>query len=431
MPSSKVFCNVPWYKVMVKNNGHYVNCCLQPNDTTTPTINEISPIEWHNHDRMNDLRLRALGDDPIHECTRCYESEDYSNVSSRIRDNYKSVIFPDEQFEQSFNQSPHKFVFDYSLENYGKTIQKPLDYTLSFGNECNLACKMCFPLYSSKISAQYKKWNINDVNVRENWSADDSNWNKLITSLSETKDLIRITIVGGEPMINKRFDDLLDFLIESKLSNKISLGFVTNGTTFKLSQIEKLQQIKHLDVEISLESILDNNHYIRQGSDTSIILENILKFKEHLVDNSIISLSTAPQLFSVNTYDLLIRWCLEHNIPIDSHHVSNPEYLVISLLPDKIKKQFKEKYLLLRKELMELQTIKRISFGSDPTRIVDTLIIEIDKIIGLLDLPLKDRIEKEQQLVEWATKWDKVYNLDARVIFPEYKEWLEEIGYSV
>ena len=428
MLSSKVFCNVPWYKVMIKNNGHYVNCCLQPNDLTTPTINEISPIEWHNHSRMNDLRERTLDNNPIQECKRCYESEEYSKISSRIRDNYKSIIFPDEHFEQSFNQSPHKSVFEYSKNNHGKTTQKPLDYTLSFGNECNLACKMCFPLYSSKIATQYKKWNIDDVNIRENWSADDSNWNKLITSLADTKDLIRITIVGGEPMINKRFDDLLDFLIQSKLSDRISLGFVTNGTTFKQSQIDKLQQIKHLDVEISLESIYDNNHYIRQGSDTSAIIKNILKFKKHLNGNSIISLSTAPQLFSVNTYDSLIRWCLEHNIPIDSHHVSSPEYLVISLLPDNIKKQFKEKYLALQKELTELQTIKRISFGSDPTRIVDTLIIEVDKIIGLLDLPLKDRIKKEQQLVEWTSRWDKIYNLDARIIFPEYKEWLDGIG---
>lgn len=416
---------------MIRNTGHYLNCCIQPGNSSNPTIDQISPIEWVNHEKMNDLRTRTLGDATVTECNRCYQAEQYSGISSRIRDNYKSIIFPDDHFEQSFNQSPHKSIFEYSKNNQGKTHQKPLDYTLSFGNECNLLCKMCGPEYSSKIAVQYKKWNIQESSVRQNWSADDENWDKLITSLRQTEDLIRISIVGGEPMINKRFDHLLDFLIESGIGNKIALGFVTNGTQFKQAQIKKLQQIKQLDIDISLESIYNNNHYIRQGSDTQDVIANILKFKQSLSDNAIISLSTAPQLFSVNTYDSLIRWCLEHTVPIVSHHVANPSYLSVAVLPDSIKQHLKEKYLALKTELEEMRSVKRISFGSDPTRIVDTLVTETTKILGLLNTSPADRSRQEKELVNWTQRWDKIYNLDARDIFPEYKEWLESIGYNV
>ena len=71
MPNSKVFCNVPWYKLYIRSTGHYAICCVQPStDLSSPTIKEITPIEWFNHDKFKQTRLAVLGDEPIVECNK-------------------------------------------------------------------------------------------------------------------------------------------------------------------------------------------------------------------------------------------------------------------------------------------------------------------------------------------------------------------------
>lgn len=435
MANSKIFCNVPWAKIFIQSTGHYMSCCIMPDNLSGGNIKELSPIEWFQGPNANKIRSAVLGNQPVDQCAKCYYNEKIGYESGRIRDNYKSFIFPDSQFDRSFNQNPWIDEFNFSKENNGKTHFVPTEYTISLGNECNLACKMCQPSWSSRIADQYQSWGIlsNNLNVRNNWTDNPASWSTFLKTLDDSLNISRLILLGGETTINKKFHELVEFLIDKNRTD-ITLHFITNATIYSQPLVDKLKKFKSLYVEFSIESIESNNHYIRQGSNTTQVISNILKIKSELKNNANFTISSAPQALTVNTYDKLILWALDQNIPIQGHIVTNPKFLNITVLPINFRKKLVSKFYKLESDLRELvltQT-KSIAFGSDPSKISQVLLNETQSIIKLLNAPEPEDIKTLQEdMIRWMTNWDKEFKLDAREYFPEYNNWFDEMNYHV
>ena len=285
--NSKVFCNVPWHKIFIRSTGHYSPCCVMKTNLDLSTIADMTPRQWFHSDQANQLRLAMLQDQPVPDCAKCYYNESIGYDSSRIRDNYKSFVFPGTQFERSYEQSPWHDTYEQSRVQQGQTNLDPVEYMVSLGNECNLACKMCRPIWSSRIADKYQSWNILDerLDVRNNWTADETLWAKFMNDIEQTPNLARLVFLGGETMMNKRFHHTVDELLAQGRTNVV-LHFITNATLYNQTLIDKLAQFQNLYIEFSLESIHSNNHYIRQGSDTQQVLTNILRMQAALAHNT-------------------------------------------------------------------------------------------------------------------------------------------------
>ena len=435
MANSKIFCNVPWHKIFVRSTGHYTSCCVMQEDLSTATIEQMSPVEWFHSEQANQIRTAMLGDQPVDACSKCYYREQIGYESSRIKDNYKSFIFPGQNFDHSYSESPQVDEFEFSRNNQGVTSLQPRDYMLSLGNECNLACKMCAPIWSSRIADKYKSWNMlsDQLNVRNNWTSNDQNWQRLLQSLTSRSDLVRLTLLGGETTMNKKFYELIDFLIDHDRTDVV-LHFITNATIYSQEVIDKLKKFKGLYIEFSLESIEKNNHYIRQGSDTQQVISNILQMQSQLAHNTNFTISSAPQSLSINTYDKLIRWALAHKIPIQGHPVVKPSYFNIAVLPAELRSKILPRFVCLEDELKLLvaQEIQTIAFGADPTRISQVLLNETQSMIKLLQAPEPHNAKQlQQEMIQWMMRWDKEFDLDATDYFPEYQDWLQQMDYYV
>ena len=76
---------------------------------------------------------------------------------------------------------------------------------ITYGNQCNTACRICNPSRSTLIEKQYidSGWKYNE-NI---WSKTKT-WYKNINAdiLSLIGNIRKIAITGGEPFINKYFD---------------------------------------------------------------------------------------------------------------------------------------------------------------------------------------------------------------------------------
>lgn len=435
MANSKIFCNVPWAKIFIQSTGHYMSCCIMPDNFSNGNIKELSPIEWFRGSVANKMRSDVLGNQPVDQCAKCYYNEKIGYESGRIRDNYKSFIFPDSQFERSYKQNPWFDEFNFSKENNGKTHFVPTEYTISLGNECNLACKMCQPSWSSRIADQYQSWGIlpSNLNVRNNWTDDPVSWKTFLKTLDDSPNVSRLILLGGETTINKKFHELVEFLIDKNRTN-ITLHFITNATIYNQSLVDKLKKFKSLYIEFSIESIESNNHYVRQGSNTTQVISNILKIKSELKNNSNFTISSAPQALTVNTYDKLIRWALEQNIPIQSHIVTNPNFLNITVLPINFRKKLVSQFYKLESDLQELvlKQTKSIAFGSDPSKISQVLLNETQTIIKLLNAPEPKNIKTlQEEMIRWMMNWDKEFKLDAREYFLDFNKWFDEMNYHV
>jgi MoaA/NifB/PqqE/SkfB family radical SAM enzyme len=432
MANKDIFCAIPWHASHLYWDGSYGACCEERNKPPgeIKNISEVSLAEWYNSSEMRAFRLRVLGDTKLPECESCYKYELQGHESKRVRENFKVGIFTKQAFEKSFNQSPWFQKFTESAAE-GSTDCLPIDLHIDFGNQCNLACKMCNPSASSRIAQQYKSWQI-AFDKKLNWSESESAYQQLLANIKSIKKLNRIHIMGGEPTINKKFYKFLDWLINNNFEN-VSLSFVSNGTKYNDRLIEKLSKFRSVDIEISLESIHDNNHYIRQGSDTSQTLTNILKILDKRSPSLNLVLRSVPQLLNVNNYHEYIRFAYKNKISIQSIPLISPRYLAIGVLPKKIRESFVQNYQQVKQELLQnVENTHTLATGRDTSRLEQQLAKECDTIINLLNQPETNNIlELQQELIAWLLKWDKKYNLNALNFYPEYNQFLCDSGYRL
>ena len=426
MPDKKVFCIVPWTNTHLYWHGQYGACCYeaQPPIGDVYTLKSHSLSEWRNSETMKNFRQRIMGDKPLPECQFCYNEERHGHESRRIKENFKGAIFTEQAFDKSFDYSPWAETCATS-----KDVDPP-DWHVDFGNECNLACKMCAPNASSRIASYYDKWNLT-YKKQDNWTNDSVQWNQFLENIDKSEKLFRLHVMGGEPTISKKFLELVQKLVNANRT-KLSLSFVSNGTILNTELIDLLKNFESVNIEISIESIDLNNDYIRQGSDVENVLKNISWYRNNT--NFQIVLRTVPQLLSVNTYAKFIRWAFDQNLSLQSIPLFYPECLQINVLPQYLKEKYKKDILdtMSYIESKMEHTFETISTGRDISRLPNQLIRECKTIAHLLSEPDLDNIHSlRNEMINYLIRWDREFNFDARTFYPEYKEFFESHGYNL
>lgn len=408
MINSKIFCNVPWFEVHINADGTYHSCGAQPtpqrvpiNDTFESVHNVFSMTipEWINSQYQRQVRLDKLNGIPETRCNMCYKEEAVESVSKRINENLKSEI-SDTNFETSYNNSPVKSHFEYSKTNQGLSdILRPESYHISLGNECNYACKMCGPWASSKLAVEGIKNGTYHGPAKQNWTDNIQAWDHVTDYICDTDNLKFVHLIGGEPLLNPRFEELIDRLIATKKTN-IYLGFTTNGSIVNQSLIEKLNVFRHVDIGISIECMGPLNDYIRKGTNTSEVLDNIdvyLKYRKQ--SHVYVTIRPVPSALSVHTLDELYSWCIDRKLDIMTNILANPVHLQIKNLPKNIKDRLLTRYQNWKFE----EPLPGIGNPRDPNRFREHIDSEIRTIINLLQQD-NDR-EQTKKLYNTIEQW--------------------------
>jgi hypothetical protein len=107
--------------------------------------------------------------------------------------------------------------------------------------------------------------------------------------------------------------------------------------------------------------------------------------------------------------------------------------MAIPIIPYAIRQQFRDNFTSLKETIKKdnITNLKTISLGRDTSRLAEQLIIECDTIVNFLDSDPSSNVEAQRlELVSWLVRWDKIYNLNAMQIYPEYATFFEEYGYS-
>jgi sulfatase maturation enzyme AslB (radical SAM superfamily) len=196
---------------------------------------------------------------------------------------------------------------------------------------------MCAPVFSSKVAAEQKRIGLWPGPVKQNWTENELAWQMVLDTMTSTNNLQAIHIIGGEPLLNPKFEQLVDHLISKNLTN-IYLGFTTNGTIVNHNLVKKLLAFRHVDIGISLESVDKLNNFVRYGADTPQILQNIEEYLQYRHAGHVyVTLRIVPSALSVHTLDSLFNWCIKHKLDIMSNVLSTPSHLAIKQLPKDIK----------------------------------------------------------------------------------------------
>jgi MoaA/NifB/PqqE/SkfB family radical SAM enzyme len=435
--NDKVFCNLPWFEININHDGSYDICGCQVNKLVYTPLGKVHNIkkvpinEYWNGDRMKEARLRKLGDEPDPMCAMCQVKDEVGYASTRVKENYKSVIFP-VAFHRSFQQSPNFPLFDFSAKNFGLTTSVPKSLHLNIGHTCNFACRMCGPAASSRLQQEYKelKWADKDQ-LYDHWTDDPRGWQNFLDFLDQSGDQISVIhVIGGEVGFIPKFFELIDLYINRGWAKNLNLSFTSNGSIDYTIHNDKLSQFKRCEIGFSIESVNHLGDYIRRGGDILSILKNIQKAIAHQTTNQQFVIRTVPSVMSLLDYDDLIIWSLSNNIPVDNSILVNLPWLRADILPYETKLEIRNRVQKL-KDSITVPVTNQAPVQKDPTRIALSIINECDAIIGLTS---RERPANADQLLkECASKlsqWDQMKGINLKDFsFPLYT-LLSKYGYQ-
>ena len=212
---------------------------------------------------------------------------------------------------------------------------------IAFSRDCNLACRMCGPEYSTKWDAFLRKLQSKESSVDKSsfdkWVHIPHSPPKEITLKEETLKSVELwEIVGGEPFLSRPFYKFLDKIKAYDLSNKV-IEINTNGTFFpKQKYLDILLQFNELNITFSVDGIGDLGEYIRTYSKWPQVDKNIDLWCELREKNPSIHLCSNTAVSAYNIHDLynIFKWSLKKEIFFRCHVLYKPEYLQIRVLPE-------------------------------------------------------------------------------------------------
>lgn len=139
------------------------------------------------------------------------------------------------------------------------TVDLPftMEFVVYLTNKCNLRCAMC-----TQYGDNYKE------NAKQDMPLED--WKKFFDSISDTNPKPKIILIGGEPLLYKDFDALVEYLSELKFN----IHLVTNGV-FLDKHIDIIRKTE-MNITISIDGLENTHDKIRAVSGTfKKVIENI------------------------------------------------------------------------------------------------------------------------------------------------------------
>jgi sulfatase maturation enzyme AslB (radical SAM superfamily) len=217
-----------------------------------------------------------------------------------------------------------------------------------------------------------------------------------------------IYFAGGEPLLTDKHYDMLEHLISIGKTN-VELRYNTNLSSLKYkgkSVIDLWKQFSNIQIYVSLDSWGDRAEYIREGTEWSVIEENIRLIKKEAphIDMRMTSVISAFNVYTLPDFlDYLFANKLfdKNNFYPSFYNLINPHYYSPDILPDNLKTAI-------------ITKLKSASF----TRYLDQ---QIKNVISGLENSTFDPILKNQFLNK-TNYYDQIRNRDFLKTFPELAE---------
>lgn len=328
------FCMLPWIHLHAWPDGRAYPCCLANarhpvGDAKTHTMQEI----W-NQAPMREMRMNMLADRPCRECTDCYEQEAAGFASMRNNSN------------KNFGQ--HIDMVDKTLPD-GTFPDFRLHYwDVRFSNICNLKCRSCGSIFSSRwYDDDVKLWG-KELRPRVQFAGrhEDDIWQQMQQHIPH---LEQIYFAGGEPLIMEEHSKILKLLIKEN-NTRVRLIYNTNLTELKYkkqSVLELWQHFPEVCVAASLDDMGDRAGIIRSGTDWSQVEQNIRDLKRECPH---IDFMISPTLSMMNIWNFVRfhRYMVEQGFieakDFNLNILQGPQDYRIDILPQDIKLEFRQEF---------------------------------------------------------------------------------------
>ena len=137
--------------------------------------------------------------------------------------------------------------------------------------------------------------------------------------------------------------------------------------------------------------------------------------------------SPAPSALTTGYHVGLLQYALDHGFIIKSNQVYRPDFLNVSVLPRPIKDMYISRY---KKFLSQISTNPTpVDYNaSDPNNYVAVIREHAEACVNALLAP--DQTQLLPKLVAHCQRWDQIYKYNARELYPEWTDFLDQYGYT-
>ena len=362
----KAFCPIAWNHLATNADGSIRMCCQMIHDPYGTVYKEDGTVltgkdditQHRNAPVWKKLRQDMLNGIDPEVCKLCTHEEQNGIGSKRqwTRKLYEDVY--------------HKAVALTENDGTIKDEQFPITYMdLRFGNKCNLKCRSCGPTDSSLWYDDWVKLRPNKLfdyrghnrvkietlpdgtNIVPNLFEPDQTYTKLWSHIMNNLDTIkRYYFTGGEPTINLKHRELLDYYIKRGTANEVTLDYNTNMAGVPSKVFNQWKSFKQVNLGMSIDGINHHFEYIRHPGKFSTVLKNMRRVdREEGFEKLIASITLTLSVQNVLHYPEMQWWMKEQNWNrieevIIVHNLYGPDILNIQNLPNQYKTYIDEKY---------------------------------------------------------------------------------------
>jgi organic radical activating enzyme len=350
---SETFCILPWIHLHAWPDGQAYPCCLARAEYPVGNFKQNSMHEIWNSTDLREMRVNMLSDQSCRQCSNCYEQEKSGFSSMRNSSN------------KNFGQ--HIDLVDQTLAD-GSLLDMRLHYwDIRFSNICNLKCRSCGSIFSSRwYDDDIKLWG-KELRPRVQFAGrhEEDVWEQMQEHISH---LDQIYFAGGEPLIMEEHNRILKLLID-KGNTDVRLIYNTNLNELRFKRESVLDLWKHFPnvcVAASLDDMGARAELIRSGTNWTQVEQNIRDLKRECPH---IDFMISPTLSVMNVWN----FCKFHRYMVEQEFIKpgdmnvnilqNPPEYRIDILPPNIKQEIKQEFEQHIEWLKDKDKIQRATGG--------------------------------------------------------------------
>ena len=295
---TKPFCAIPFVRAFVLSNGTYRNCCA-----ADPQITSKSPdfVQWWTQDqRLEDFRKEMLIQQFPRACHSC-------EIQEQVGPSFRTGI-----------NSQHSTV----------NASHPREWSIMFGNTCNLACWTCNEQWSSTIETHKKSLKILPVGHQSPNLEFERHWPALRENILKSYDHhadVTLNILGGEPTYNSTVIEFLHWLLDNGYASRTRLEITTNGTkNKKLMQSLDQQHWKYIYVAVSVDAVGERAEWIRYGSRWQDVNNSIDYYIKHA---NYVELHCTLSVLNIVDLPAVVDYAKSKNTKLMITPIQQPDYM--------------------------------------------------------------------------------------------------------
>lgn len=299
-------CTYPFTNLEIITNGNFRPCCdadkqfIYDNDKKMNILTHSIKDAWQSTSYNNFRKLFLEGNKPK-VCYQCWNAESAGIPSKRQYGLKRDIAF---------------------TTNFHDITDSPIELDIKLGFSCNSKCRICYYGRSSTWYKEDKKFNEILPQLHEidyTFATTEEFWKTFETDL---KNLKKIKLIGGEPMLDKKHISLL-----KTLPKDVMISYNTNGTIYDENLINELRKFKNVNLSFSIDNIGEKFNYERHSVikwDT--VAANIQKYKNYNFDLDIVC---TVSIFNVLDLDMVASYADTNNIDMNFQFLDRPEYFSV------------------------------------------------------------------------------------------------------